>query len=509
MSICGADLTLENKQTVSTRNVRIILSSLITHKQRGDFIATTAFIAVHTGRSRKVHRAFQEILGYVKNPDKTKGGELVTGYACDPLMAEAQFTQAKAEYYQKTGRRREWDDVIGYHLRQSFVPGEITPEEANRLGQELARRFTKGQHAFIVATHTDKAHIHNHIIISAVNLDCDRKFRDFRRSAIAIRRLSDTICLENGYSIIEKPQAPDRSKGRSIWNVGRNPPTQRDDLREAIDIALTQRPKDMEALLQQLIFMGWEVKRGKHIALRKPDQKRFKRMDSLGEDYTQEALVSIMQGNQPHAPKRKKSMNKKQEHRMALLADIQRKMRDRNSPAYTRWSKVFYAKQMANTRLYMSENNLDDVDVISRAAAASARCDELTEQIQQADTRMRALTELRQHIFNYNKTREVYLAYARCSPRDRAQFAAEHQHELELHRAAKKAFDALEGSRLPTVKEINAEFETLRRQKGKLYGEYQQAKKERAELLTIRANLELILDRSQHEIEQEAQRNDR
>ncbi len=194
---------------------------------------------------------------------------------------------------------------------------------------------------------------------------------------------------------------------------------------------------------------------------------------------------------------------------MALLADIQRKMRDRNSPAYTRWSKVFYAKQMANTLLYMSENNLDDADVISRAAAASARCYELTEQIQQADTRMRALTELRQHIFNYNKTREVYLAYARCSPRDRAQFAAEHQHELELHRAAKKAFDALEGSRLPTVKEINAEFETLRRQKGKLYGEYQQAKKERAELLTIRANLELILDRSQHEIEQEAQRNDR
>ena len=445
----------------------------------------------------------------MKNPDKTEGGKLVTGYACDPLMAEVQFTQAKAEYIQRTGRRRGRDDVIGYHLRQSFAPGEITPEEANRLGQELAWRFTKGQHAFIVATHTDKGHIHNHIIISAVNLDYARKFRNFWGSTEAIRRLSDTICLENGYSIVENPRAPDHDHGRTIWNTGRNPPTQRDDLREAIDIALTQRPKDMEALLQQLISMGWEVKRGKHIALRKPDQKRFKRMDSLGEDYSQEALAAIMRRYQPHAPKRKKSMNEKQERRMVLLADIQRKMHDRNSPAYTRWSKVFYAKQMADTLLYMSENNLDDTDVFSRAAAASARCDELTERIQQVDTRMRELAELRQHIFDYNKTREVYRAYARCSPRDRARFAAEHQQELELHRAAKQSFDALGGSRLPTVKEINAEFETLRRQKGKLYGEYQQAKKKRAELLTIRANLELILDRSQHEIEQEAQRNDR
>ena len=138
-------------------------------------------------------------------------------------------------------------------------------------------------------------------------------------------------------------------------------------------------------------------------------------MDSLGEDYSQEALAAIMRRNQPHAPKRKKSMNEKQERRMALLAGIQRKMRDRNSPAYTRWSKVFYAKQMANTLLYMSENNLDDADVFSGAAAASARCDELTERIQQAETRMRELTELRQHIFNYNKTRDVYRAYSQAT----------------------------------------------------------------------------------------------
>ena len=194
---------------------------------------------------------------------------------------------------------------------------------------------------------------------------------------------------------------------------------------------------------------------------------------------------------------------------MVLLADIQQKMRDRNSPAYTRWSKVFYAKQMANTLLYMSEHNMDDEDIFAKAAAVSTRCDELTEQIQAADTRMQELKELRQHIFNYSKTRDIYRAYAQCKPKKRAQFAAEHQRELEQHRAAKKAFDALGGTRLPTVKEINAEFESLRRQKGKLYGEYQQAKKERAELLTIRANLELILGGDPHAIEQEAQRPDR
>lgn len=150
--------------------------------------------------------AISDIIDYVENPEKTDGGKLITSYQCNSKIADAEFLFSKRQYQAKTGRRRGKDDVIAYTIRQSFVPGEITPEDANRLGCELARRFTKGNHAFIVCTHIDKKHIHNHIIWNSTALDCTKKFRDFLGSGRAVRRLSDTICIENGYSIVENPQ---------------------------------------------------------------------------------------------------------------------------------------------------------------------------------------------------------------------------------------------------------------------------------------------------------------
>ena len=161
-------------------------------------MATTRIMPLHVGKGRTESRAISDIIDYVANPQKTDGGKLITGFACDSRTADAEFLLAKRQYIAATGRVRGKDDVIAYHVRQSFVPGEITPEEANRLGVEFAKRFTKGKHAFVVCTHIDKAHVHNHIIWSAVTLDCDRKFRNFWGSTKAVRRLSDTICIENG-----------------------------------------------------------------------------------------------------------------------------------------------------------------------------------------------------------------------------------------------------------------------------------------------------------------------
>lgn len=169
-------------------------------------MATTRIMPLHCGKGRTVGKAISDIIDYVKNPEKTDNGRLVTSYQCNSQIADAEFLFAKQQYIQKTGRVRGEDDVIAYHLRQSFVPGEITPEEANRLGCELAKRFTKGNHAFIVCTHIDKAHVHNHIIWTSTTLDCDRKFRNFWGSTKAVRRLNDTICVENGYSIVENPK---------------------------------------------------------------------------------------------------------------------------------------------------------------------------------------------------------------------------------------------------------------------------------------------------------------
>ena len=165
-------------------------------------MATTRIIPLHAGKGRTVGKAISDIIDYVKNPDKTDHGRLITSYQCDSRVADAQFLLDKQTYIARTGRVRGKDDVIAYHLRQSFVPGEITPEEANRLGVELARRFTKGKHAFIVCTHIDKSHVHNHIIWNSTTLECDRKFRNFWGSTRAVRRLNDTICIENGYEYL-------------------------------------------------------------------------------------------------------------------------------------------------------------------------------------------------------------------------------------------------------------------------------------------------------------------
>ena len=165
-------------------------------------MATTRLMPLHTGKGRTVGQAISAIIDYTKNPQKTDGGRLITSWQCDSRIADAEFLFAKNQYTQKTGRVRGEDDVIAYHLRQSFVPGEITPEDANRLGCELAKRFTKGNHAYIVCTHIDKAHIHNHVIWNSTALSQTRKFRNFWGSSRAVRRLNDTICIENGYSMI-------------------------------------------------------------------------------------------------------------------------------------------------------------------------------------------------------------------------------------------------------------------------------------------------------------------
>ena len=186
-------------------------------------MATTRLMPLHTGKGRTVGQAISAIIDYTENPQKTDGGRLITSWQCDSRIADAEFLFTKNQYIQKTGRVCGEDDVIAYHLRQSFVPGEITPEEANRLGCELAKRFTKGNHAYIVCTHIDKAHIHNHVIWNSTALSQTRKFRNFWGSSRAVRRLNDTICIENGCSIVENPKRHGKSYNK--WLGDKKKPT--------------------------------------------------------------------------------------------------------------------------------------------------------------------------------------------------------------------------------------------------------------------------------------------
>ena len=176
-------------------------------------MATTRHFTRHINAGETIAEAIKDCIDYGKNPDKTRGGKLISAYECDPATVDAEFLLSKSKYKAITGRVQKWDeDILCYQIRQSFLPGEVTPEEANRIGYELGMSWTKGKHAFIVTTHIDKAHVHNHIYYNSTSLDCARKFRNFWNSSFAIRRVSDRICLEHGLSIVKNPKP--RSKGQ-------------------------------------------------------------------------------------------------------------------------------------------------------------------------------------------------------------------------------------------------------------------------------------------------------
>ena len=451
-------------------------------------MATTRLMPLHIGKGQTAGDAIKRALGYIKDPMKTENGILVTSYGCTPQTAEAEFMLMRREYLTITGRRRGKDDVLAYRLRQSFKPGEITPEEANRIGCELAKRFAHGQHAYVVATHEDRRHVHSHIIISAVNLDCDRKFRNFWGSSKAIQRLSDTLCIQNGLSIIEQPKGHSKSYNKWLGNEAKT--SQRDGLREAIDDALARQPKDFEELLTMLQRGGWEVKRGKRISLKGKGQERFKRLDSLGEDYSEAALRAIIAGEKEHHPREKKTVQPMRQ--VNLLVDIQAKLQAGKGAGYERWAKVFNLKQMAQTLNYLSENNLMNIeDLTAKTDAAIARVHELQVTIRETEKRMAELHALKGHIINYVKTREVYAAYRMAGYSKK--FVAEHEQEIKLHQAAKEAFSALGTQKIPKVKEIQAEYDALREKKKQAYAAYHQAQDEMRQLLTVRANVERIL----------------
>ena len=464
-------------------------------------MATTRLIPLHTGKGRNFGKAIRNVIGYVSNPKKTHQGELVTGFGCNPETADGEFLLMKREYIAQTGRLRGKDDVIAYHLRQSFVPGEITPEEANRIGCELASRFTHGQHAYVVATHEDRRHVHSHIIISAVNLDCDRKFRNFWGSSKAIRRLSDTLCIQNGLSIIEQSKGHSKSYNKWLGNEAKT--SQRDGLREALDAALARQPKGFEELLTMLQRGGWEVKRGKRISLKGKGQERFKRLDSLGEDYSEAALRAIIAGEKEHHPREKKTVQPMRQ--VNLLVDIQAKLQAGKGAGYERWAKVFNLKQMAQTLNYLSENNLMNIeDLTAKTDAATARVHELQVTIRETEKRMAELHTLKGHIINYVKTREVYAAYRMAGYSKK--FVAEHEQEIRLHQVAKEAFSALGKQKIPKVKEIQGEYDTLREKKKQAYAAYHQAQDEMRQLLTVRANVERILGIEEKEKERQKEK---
>ena len=470
-----------------------------------NLIATTRIISMHINRSRTVAQCLTDRTDYAKNPEKTQGGELVSSFACDPATVDAEFLFAKRQYRAATGRDQK-NDVIAYQVRQSFKPGEVTPEEANRIGYEFAERFLKGKHAFIVATHTDRRHVHNHIIWNSTTLDCKGKFRDFLRSAMAVRRLSDLVCLEHRLSVIEKPQRGGLTYDK--WLGDKAKPSQREQLRQAIDAALERRPADLDALLALLAGAGIEVQhRGKSISLRTGTGKKFLRLDRLGEGYGETELRAVLAGEKEHKPGRKRD-TRQPAQRVSLLVDIEAKLRAGKGTGYARWASKFNLKQTAQTLAYLNQHQLLDYQVLSeKTAAATDRYHQLGDKIKAAEKRMAEIAVLRTHIVNYAKTREVYVAYRRAGYSK--QFRAEHEADILLHQAAKRAFDELAVKKLPKMKDLQAEYAALLAEKKAAYADYRRSREEMRELLAVKANVDQIMGHDGREAAQEKEHGQR
>ncbi len=469
-------------------------------------MAATRLIAMHQNKGRSVAQCLKDRTDYAKNGEKTENGELISAYACDKETVDEEFLLAKQEYLRITGRRPQ-GDIIAYQIRQSFKPGEITPQEANDIGYETAMRFTKGNHAFIVATHTDRAHIHNHIIFNSTNLSCDRKFRDSWFIALALQRVSDTICLEHALSVIEPRKPSERNNQNPHVEEKQGRVSFRKQLRENINQflqELPERPRDFDDFLKRLQASGYEIKEGKHIAIRGPGQKRFIRLSSLGEGYTEEDIRKRLAGAMELRAEQEKTANRG----FDLLIDINRKMQEGKGKGYERWAKVYNVKQISRALLFLQDHGIRDyAELDQKAAESAARFHELTDAIKVKETRLEEIKDLKISIINYAKTREVYEAYRRsgCSKK----YLEAHREEILLHKAAKAAFNKLELIRLPKVKDLSMEYSRILAEKRKLYEEYCAVKKEMMDYQIAKQDIDrfLKIDEEQHQKDKDKTKN--
>ena len=411
-------------------------------------MAATRLIALHQHKGRTVAQSLGERTDYAKNPEKTEKGETVTSFGCDPYTVDEEFMLQKRQYYQTTGKKQH-SDVIAYQIRQSFKPGEITAEEANRVGYELALRFTKGKYSFIVATHTDRAHIHNHIVFNSTSMDGTKKFKDFWRSGLALQKLSDLICLEHGLSVIEQKPYDEREKRTAFPKKT----SARDAICQQIDEILARKPKDFPAFLDEMKKAGYEIKTGANVAVKSSGQKRFIRLSSLPDGYKEADIMAVLSG------------------KVKLQSRTATRTEDQKIRGLSHLSSLVEEKTKAR--------------------------DDLLDSIKASESRLAEIATLKKHIINYSKTRSTYEEYRKAGYSKK--FLEAHREEITLHKAAKQAFDELGVKRLPKVKDLNAEYAELFSGKKAAYAEYRRLRDEAQELAIAESNLSSLFESEKEE----------
>ena len=430
---------------------------------------------------KPIRGTVNKALAYILDPQKTDDAFYVSSYGCaasDAAAKEFEWTRNLA-----VQQGMQMPKVLARHLIQSFDIGEVTPEEAHEIGKQLADEWLKGKYEYVIATHIDKGHCHNHIIFNAVNYVDFHAYRSNKRTYRELRQLSDEICKEHGLSVIP----PSQNKGMDYkeYSEAKRGTSWKQKLKQTID-RLVITAKDYDDFLRLMQEAG---------------QERFTRSKTIGENYTEERIKERIAGRTPRRSQRQTTPKG-----ISLIGNIQERIRLIDSKGYEHKAKLTILKEAARTLNYLTENNLlQYADLEKKVEDVHGSYDRTGKELKGVEGRLREVQPLIKNISNYQRLKPVYDAFQKA--KDKPSFKAKHEAELVIFEAARSTLLAMKGDeKLPSLKTLQAEQQRLLEEQQRLYDERAKLKKEARMIDTLKANVDDFL-KPNAERDQEHQRN--
>lgn len=421
-------------------------------------------------------------IAYILNPEKTDEKLLVSSYGCASETAAREF-----EWTRKIAEQKGMNPVriIARHVIQSFEIGEVTPELAHEIGKQFADEILGGKYEYVLTTHTDKDHVHNHLIFNAVDFVDYHAYKSYKRIYYDMREVSDRLCKENGLSVIP----PSQNKGMSYkeYTEAKRGTSWKQKLKQTID-RLVITAKDYDDFLRLMQEAGYEIKPGKYISFRAEGQERFTRSKTIGENYTEERIKERIAGRTPRRSQRQTTPKG-----ISLIGDIQERIRLIDSKGYEHKAKLTILKEAARTLNYLTENNLlQYADLEKKVEDVHSSYDRTGKELKDVEARLREVQPLIKNISNYQRLKPVYDAFQKA--KDKSGFKAKHEAELVIFEAARSTLLAMQGDeKLPSLKTLQAEQQRLLEEQQRLYDERAKLKKEARMIDTMKANVDIFL----------------
>ena len=421
-------------------------------------------------------------IAYILNPEKTDEKLLVSSYGCASETAAREF-----EWTRKIAEQKGMNPVriIARHVIQSFEIGEVTPELAHEIGKQFADEILGGKYEYVLTTHIDKDHVHNHLIFNAVDFVDYHAYKSYKRIYYDMREVSDRLCKENGLSVI--PPSQNKGMGYKEYTEAKRGTSWKQKLKQTIDrIVITA--KDYDDFLRLMQEAGYEIKTGKYISFRAKGQERFTRSKTIGENYTEERIKERIAGRTP-----RRSQRQTVPKGISLIGDIQERIRLIDSKGYEHKAKLTILKEAARTLNYLTENNLlQYADLEKKVEDVHSSYDRTGKELKGVEARLREVQPLIKNISNYQRLKPVYDAFQKA--KDKPSFKAKHEAELVIFEAARSTLLAMQGDeKLPSLKTLQAEQQRLLEEQQRLYDERAKLKKEVKQIETIKSNVDTFL----------------